>query len=224
MLILAAEGHTAAVMKAVGPNTNAATDAADVFERIAYSEMVRRKKFATPLHRAADAYLVRRGDGQTIIAGYPWFTDWGRDTFISLRGLCLAIDRIEEAKQILLAWAGTVSEGMLPNRFPDAGDTPEFNSVDASLWFIVAVHELFDAAAANAAGLLRRTIAKNWKPRFWRLSTVTRAAHALAFAWTATVCSRPASRAGSSRGWTRKLAIMSLRRVSASRWKFRRCG
>jgi predicted glycogen debranching enzyme len=147
VLIFAAEEHTAAMMKAVGPNTNAATGAADVFERIAYSESVRRKKFATPLHRAADQYLVRRASGQTIIAGYPWFTDWGRDTFISLRGLCLPIDKIEEAKQILLAWAGTVSEGMLPNRFPDAGDTPEFNSVDASLWFIVAVHELCDAAS-----------------------------------------------------------------------------
>jgi predicted glycogen debranching enzyme len=146
VLIFAAESHTAAAIKAANPHTLAAADAADVFERLAYSESVRRKKFATPLHRAADAYLVRRGDGQTIIAGYPWFTDWGRDTFIALRGLCLAIDKIEEAKQILVAWAGTVSEGMLPNRFPDSGDTPEFNSVDASLWFIVVVQDLFEAA------------------------------------------------------------------------------
>ncbi len=106
------------------------------------SERTRRAAFATPLHRAADAYVVRRGDGRTIIAGYPWFTDWGRDTFIALRGLCLATGRLDEARSILLEWAGAVSDGMLPNRFPDTGETPEFNAVDSSLWFVVAVHEL----------------------------------------------------------------------------------
>ena len=75
-------------------------------------------------HRAADAYLVRRGDGKTIVAGYPWFTDWGRDTFIALRGLCLATGRLTDARAILLEWAGAVSEGMLPNRFPDAATRP----------------------------------------------------------------------------------------------------
>ena len=68
-------------------------------------------------HCAGDAYLVRRGKGKTIIAGYPWFTDWGRDTFIALRGLCLATGRLDDARAILLEWAGLVSEGMLPNRF-----------------------------------------------------------------------------------------------------------
>jgi predicted glycogen debranching enzyme len=106
------------------------------------AERERRAAFATPLHRAADAYVVKRGEGRTIIAGYPWFTDWGRDTFIALRGLCLATGRLDEARSILLEWAGTVSEGMLPNRFPDTGETPEFNAVDSSLWFVVAVHEL----------------------------------------------------------------------------------
>jgi predicted glycogen debranching enzyme len=101
----------------------------------------RRRLFPTRLDRASEAYLVKRGGGQTIVAGYPWFTDWGRDTFISLRGLCLARGQVEEAGQILLEWAGTVSEGMLPNRFLDQGQQPEFNSVDASLWFIVAVHD-----------------------------------------------------------------------------------
>src|SRR5262249_17847617 len=112
-----------------------------VIDELAGVEAKRRQSFPTPPHRSADASLVRRGDGQTIIAGYPWFTDWGRDTFISMRGLCLALGRLDEARRILLAWSGTVSEGMLPNRFPDAGDQPEFNSVDASLWYIVAVHE-----------------------------------------------------------------------------------
>ena len=97
------------------------------------------------LHRAADAYLVRRGDGLTIVAGYPWFTDWGRDTFIALRGLCLAGGRLDDARDILLDWAGAVSEGMLPNRFPDRGEAPEFNAVDASLWYVVAVHDYLEA-------------------------------------------------------------------------------
>jgi predicted glycogen debranching enzyme len=88
---------------------------------------------------------VRRGTGLTIIAGYPWFTDWGRDTFIAIRGLCLATARYDDALRILLAWAGAVSEGMMPNRFPDAGEAPEFNAVDASLWFVVAAHELLEA-------------------------------------------------------------------------------
>ena len=94
------------------------------------------------LHRAANAYLTTRGDGQTVIAGYPWFTDWGRDTFIALRGLLLATGREEAAQGVLLAWAGLVSEGMLPNRFPDGDGPAEYNAVDASLWFIVAVHDL----------------------------------------------------------------------------------
>jgi predicted glycogen debranching enzyme len=104
------------------------------------NEAARRRRFTQRLHRAADAYVVRREGGKTLIAGYPWFTDWGRDTFISLRGLCLATGRFDDAEAILTRWAGCVSEGMLPNRFADDGNA-EFNSVDASLWFIVAAHE-----------------------------------------------------------------------------------
>ena len=115
------------------------------FKALRTSEKRRRSRFPSRLHRAADAYLVQRGAGKTLVAGYPWFTDWGRDTFIALRGLCLATGRLDEARDILLAWAGTVSEGMLPNRFPDHGDTPEFNSVDASLWYIIAVHDFLQA-------------------------------------------------------------------------------
>jgi predicted glycogen debranching enzyme len=109
-------------------------------------EQARRQNFSSPLERAADAYLVKRGKGQTLIAGYPWFGDWGRDTFIALRGLCIATGHLDEARDILLQWAGTVSEGMLPNRFPDQGEQPEFNSVDASLWYIIAVNEYLLAA------------------------------------------------------------------------------
>ena len=92
------------------------------------------------------SYLVNRIQGQTVIAGYPWFTDWGRDTLIALRGLLLATGRLDEAEGILLAWSGLVSEGMVPNRFPDDGGDPEYNSVDASLWFVVTVHDFLNAA------------------------------------------------------------------------------
>jgi len=102
------------------------------------------------VERAAQAYLVQRGRGKTIVAGYPWFTDWGRDTFIAVRGLCLATGRVEDARDILLEWAGAVDRGMLPNRFPDHGEAPEFNSVDASLWYVVAVGELLRCATGAA--------------------------------------------------------------------------
>ena len=94
--------------------------------------------------RAADAYIVARtgtaGEpaGRTVIAGYPWFADWGRDTFISLRGLCLATGRRDDARAILCQWARAVSRGMLPNRFDERDATPEYNSVDAALWFVIA--------------------------------------------------------------------------------------
>ena len=135
--------------------TTAATDNADTTDRAAinveriFERERSRRVFPTVLHRAADSYLVQRGTGKTIVAGYPWFTDWGRDTFISIRGLCISTGRLAEAGDILLAWSGTVSEGMLPNRFPDHGDAPEFNSVDASLWYVVAVHDFLTAATTR---------------------------------------------------------------------------
>jgi predicted glycogen debranching enzyme len=125
----------------------AAVAPTSLVERLREDARQRRTSFSSPLARAADTYLVQRGHGLTIVAGYPWFTDWGRDTFIALRGLTLAVGRLDAARDILLEWSGAVSQGMLPNRFPDAGDAPEFNSVDASLWFIVAVEALFDAVA-----------------------------------------------------------------------------
>src|SRR5262249_1794629 len=117
------------------------------------AERRRRESFPSPLDRAADAYLVQRGQRRTIGAGYPWFTDWGRDTFIAIRGLCLATGRLAEARDILVEWAGAVSEGMLPNRFPDRGEALEFNSVDASLWFVIAADDLLRDAARDVAGL-----------------------------------------------------------------------
>jgi len=122
--------------------------ATDIHRGLRTAERRRRAGFPTPLHRAAADYIVARGKGRTIVAGYPWFTDWGRDTFIALRGLCLAGGRLADARSILLEWAGTVSEGMLPNRFVEGSATPEFNSVDASLWYVVAIHEWLEAMAA----------------------------------------------------------------------------
>jgi predicted glycogen debranching enzyme len=127
----------------------------DLHQAIRTAEMKRRLAFATPLDRAADAYLVRRGAGSTIIAGYPWFTDWGRDTFIAVRGLCLATGRLSDARDILVEWAAAVSEGMLPNRFPDHGDAPEFNAVDASLWYVIAASELLSAEGRRSRVLSR---------------------------------------------------------------------
>jgi predicted glycogen debranching enzyme len=146
VLIFSAEGCG-------GDLKDAGASALELADRLAQTETARRAAFVSPRLRAADAYLVKRGAGRTIIAGYPWFGDWGRDTFISMRGLCLATGRLREARDILVEWSGTVSEGMLPNRFPDDGGAPEYNSVDASLWYVIVVHE-FLAAAHDEADLL----------------------------------------------------------------------
>ena len=93
---------------------------------------------------AADQFIVKRGKLNTIIAGYHWFADWGRDTMIALPGTCVAVGRAREAKQILKQFADTVSQGMLPNRFPDYGELPEYNTLDATLWFFYAIHEYYE--------------------------------------------------------------------------------
>ncbi len=94
------------------------------------------------LARSADQFLVRRGDGlHTLLAGYHWFTDWGRDTMIALPGICLVTGRHTEAKSIFQAFAAHVSAGMIPNRFPDVGEEPEYNTVDATLWFFSALYK-----------------------------------------------------------------------------------
>lgn len=95
--------------------------------------------FAQALTSAADQYLASRGEDKTVIAGYHWFSDWGRDTMIALPGLTLPTGKHDVAKSILRTFAQSVSQGMLPNRFPDAGETPEYNTVDATLWFFEAV-------------------------------------------------------------------------------------
>ncbi|MEX3931310.1 amylo-alpha-1,6-glucosidase [Paraburkholderia phymatum] len=128
------------------PDMQAASAHADA---LANAEASRRACFSSRLQRSADAYVVARSTGHTIVAGFPWFTDWGRDTFIAMRGLLIATGRHAEAESILLAWAGTISEGMCPNRFPDYGGEPEYNSVDASLWFAIAVHDYLATGHAS---------------------------------------------------------------------------
>ncbi|HSU69463.1 MAG TPA: amylo-alpha-1,6-glucosidase, partial [Tepidisphaeraceae bacterium] len=98
------------------------------------------------LRRAANDFIVYRkapdgSDGTSVIAGYPWFADWGRDTMISLPGLFLSTGRFEQARQVLSVFANYVSEGMIPNRFDDYSNEPHYNTVDASLWFIHAAFE-----------------------------------------------------------------------------------
>jgi predicted glycogen debranching enzyme len=91
---------------------------------------------------AADQFIVKRGDQKTVIAGYHWFGEWGRDTMIALPGLTLVTGRNDTAKSILLTFARFVDRGMLPNRLPDAGEEPEYNTVDATLWYFEAVRAL----------------------------------------------------------------------------------
>ena len=93
------------------------------------------------LKLAADQFIVKRDeDLKTIIAGYHWFTDWGRDTMVALPGLCLCTGRYGDAKKIIAAFAKNVSMGMLPNRFQDGNDPPEYNNVDGTLWYFIAVY------------------------------------------------------------------------------------
>ncbi|MFQ3575471.1 MAG: amylo-alpha-1,6-glucosidase [Cytophagales bacterium] len=117
-------------------------------------ELERRKKllevFDNPdeiektLTLAADQFVVKRDkDLRTIIAGYHWFSDWGRDTMIALPGICLVTKRFDEAKKILQAFAKSVDKGMIPNRFPDDGEEPEYNTVDATLWYFVAIYQYY---------------------------------------------------------------------------------
>jgi predicted glycogen debranching enzyme len=107
-------------------------------------------KWIEQLILAADRFIVNRpltdnSEGKTIIAGYPWFTDWGRDTMIALPGLTIATGRYDIAKIILRTFAKYVNRGMLPNVFPDAGETPEYNTVDATLWYFEAIRSYYKA-------------------------------------------------------------------------------
>ncbi len=118
---------------------------------------------ALQLALAADQFIVRRPsaadpEGRTIIAGYPWFADWGRDTMIALPGLTLATGRSELARSVLRTFAGFVDRGMLPNRFPEAGEQPEYNTVDATLWYFEAVRAYLAHSQGNGAASVDREL------------------------------------------------------------------
>ncbi len=103
--------------------------------------------FLSKLSIAADQFLVSRSAGKadlnkmSIIAGYPWFEDWGRDTFISLAGIALVTGNHAAARGVLVTFADHIRDGLTPNRFPDEGDHPDYNTVDASLWFVHAAYQ-----------------------------------------------------------------------------------
>jgi len=104
---------------------------------------------------AADAFLVRRKvrgapNAATILAGYHWFADWGRDAFIAMPGLLLATGRFAEARAVFRAFAEQLSEGMVPNRFDDYSAACHYNSIDASLWFILAGERYLRASGDRA--------------------------------------------------------------------------
>lgn len=116
-------------------------------------------RYKAPTPRA-DPFVVKRADGRpTIIAGYPWFTDWGRDTMISIPGLLIVTGRLAEARAIIEGFLAHMQQGVIPNRFPDAGETPEYNTADATLWMFQAVRAWLEANQddANQDAETRRT-------------------------------------------------------------------
>jgi predicted glycogen debranching enzyme len=104
-----------------------------------HSLTVEQEPLIRVLTRAADQFIAERGEEKTVIAGYHWFADWGRDTMIALPGISLATGRPEVARSILAGFSRYVDQGMLPNRFPDSGETPDYNTVDATLWYFDAI-------------------------------------------------------------------------------------
>jgi predicted glycogen debranching enzyme len=140
-----------------------------------------------PIHArlvlAADQFIVTRSpaaeggsnasrvhlasENKTIIAGYPWFTDWGRDSMIALPGLLLSTGRYSEARGLLKAFASYIHEGLIPNRFPDNGQTPEYNTADATLWMFSALHPYL--TASNDRALLKELFPKLVEIIQWHL-------------------------------------------------------
>lgn len=106
----------------------------------------KKDKFIRDLAISGDQFLVRRhtSDNYTLIAGYHWFTDWGRDTMIAMRGLIISLRKKEAARSILSTFLHHLDGGMIPNRFPDQGEKPEYNTLDATLWLFVALYEYYE--------------------------------------------------------------------------------
>jgi len=134
------------------------TEAAELkldIEEIKKEEKARLKKlvptsikneFTQDLIRTFDQFLVNRNStkSKTILAGYPWFTDWGRDTMIAIRGAILPLDKHDEFKEIIKTFFSFIKNGIIPNRFPDYKENPEYNTIDATLWAFVVVYEYYE--------------------------------------------------------------------------------
>ena len=135
------------VWLAVGTDAVCAEDAAELFSREIASRATwpladSPDALTRQLARGTAPFMARRSAGlSTVIAGYPWFGDWGRDTFISLPGIALVTGRFQVARRVILAFAEQIHEGLVPNRFPDCGGPACYHSVDATLWFLAAVHQ-----------------------------------------------------------------------------------
>lgn len=127
------------------------------------------------LYAAAGQFVIEREIDDTatptILAGYPWFLDWGRDTFIALEGLCLATGRKEVAWGVLKTFAKAISEGMIPNRFDDYGSEPHYNSIDASLWFVHAAFRYLKATNDQANFASKLLPAVKWVLDSYRKGT-----------------------------------------------------
>jgi len=138
-----AEGNAAVVIASTERREVSQAKQYETAERIRRAALTENceNELLQQLSTAADQFIVARGGQKTIIAGYHWFADWGRDTMIALPGLTLATGRPEIARSILLEFARHVNQGMLPNRFPDQGEEPEYNTVDATLWFFEAIRK-----------------------------------------------------------------------------------
>ncbi|MFN0316399.1 MAG: amylo-alpha-1,6-glucosidase [Burkholderiales bacterium] len=148
------DGQWAGVVASLNPDASIYLD--EAYRRAQSHDMgqVRRAQVQVPqlldapawigqLVLAADSFIFKRPapgvpDGESVIAGFPWFGDWGRDTMIALPGLTLAVGRYETARRILTTFAKFVDQGMLPNVFPGSGNVPEYNTVDAALWYVEA--------------------------------------------------------------------------------------
>lgn len=121
---------------------------AELFEKAGY-----RDSFANQLVLASDQFLTYRESTKmmTVLAGLPWFTDWGRDTMIAFTGLTLCTKRFKEAEEILLTFARYIRHGIVPNMFPDDNMPPLYNTVDASLWYFYAVYQYLNYNPAAEA-------------------------------------------------------------------------
>lgn len=154
VLIASTEMHSAA--DAAGyRRSEARRDTSSQYKHHAKGE---RSDLVAALERAAEQFIVARPPFKTVIAGYPWFADWGRDTMIALPGLLLSTGRTEAARDILLQFKRSIDGGMLPNRFPEEGEVPEYNTVDATLWFFEAIWQYVHCKTEAA-----------WREEAWHL-------------------------------------------------------